>query len=107
VVTRASAGAGLRSHHYAANADASSEIFASALASVGSFRRVFLNPPADAKERRYRYYLDGHLVNAWTHYRYHLDGHLVRILMVSDVSDDEIEIRFVPGYCPLRSRRLR
>ena len=35
VVTRASAGAGLRSHHYyAASADASSEIFASALVSV-------------------------------------------------------------------------
>jgi uncharacterized DUF497 family protein len=38
VVTRASAGAGLRSHHYAANADASSEIFASrALAHSGGF----------------------------------------------------------------------
>ena len=50
---------------------------------------------ADVKERRYRYYLDGHLVKAWTHYRYHFDGHLVKTLTEGD---DDLEIRYVPGW---------
>jgi hypothetical protein len=53
---------------------------------------------ADAKERRYRSYLDGHLVKAWIDYEYHLDGHLVKILLKSDDIRDGIEIRLVPGW---------
>jgi hypothetical protein len=50
---------------------------------------------ADAKDRRYRYYLDGHLVKAWSYYPYHLDGHLVKTLTEGDV---DLEIRLVPGW---------
>jgi hypothetical protein len=50
---------------------------------------------ADAKDRRYRYYLDGHLVKAWTHYPYHFDGQLVKTLTEGD---DDLELRYVPGW---------
>jgi hypothetical protein len=59
---------------------------------------------ADAKERLYRYYLDGHLVKAWTRYCYGLDGHLVKH-GYSDGSSRRkkedyrsVEIRLVPGW---------
>jgi hypothetical protein len=49
---------------------------------------------ADVKERLYRYYLDGHLVKAWTRYCYGLDGHLVKVY----ANDGWIELRLVPGW---------
>jgi hypothetical protein len=56
---------------------------------------VLITAAADAKDRRYRYYLDGHLVKAWSYYPYHLDGHLVKTLTEGDV---DLEIRLVPGW---------